>query len=368
MDLKEELTAILDQTQSEWNMPFYDCSVSLNGQEICRCMSGYADLENKVPVTQNTLHHIYSNTKVIVCAAALQLYEKGYYQLDDPLDKYFPAFANVTVKTQEGVRPATKRLTVRDVFRMTTGFSGGPELAELSKAFYQETNGLCPLRELPNYLAQVPLQFEPSEKFHYGISHEVLGALIELFTDMRIGAYLKKNIFEPLGMNDTGFEPDDDAFGRVANQYRFDGAENPPVNLGNRNILIPPSLKESCSGGMVSTVDDYMKFQNALCEDGVILKRSTVDVMRQNHLEGNAWKDFDSNFGIGYGLGVDTVVDQTKAGFPVGFGPFGWSGAAGSRGYIDPERKLCIFYMQQMFGMQSDIHGRIRNTVYKYLA
>ena len=362
-----KLTRLLDDIQAENHLPGFDCAVWHQGREIYRYMKGVADLETGAPITPTTLYNLYSNTKVITCVAALQLYEQGKFLLEDELSLYFPEFTHMKVRAAEGgITDACHPITIRDLFRMTSGIGDGDAYADMGMKFYMETGGACPLSALPKYLSEAPLLFEPGSAYMYGISHEMLAALIEKLSDETFGQYLKNHIFLPLGMHNTAFSLEQIENKALANQYRFHGSNQPLEALGPANCLIPPILKESASGGLISTVDDYMKFQQALASGEQLLSRPTIDLMRLDQLQDCQRSGYGySNIGLGYGLGVRTIIDQAAAGSPIGFGPFGWGGAAGTYGSIDPENNLCIFYAQHVFGT-NDLrsHNRIRNVIY----
>ncbi|MBQ7983456.1 MAG: beta-lactamase family protein, partial [Clostridia bacterium] len=250
--LKQTLDAFFRRRMEEDHIPGIDCSVCHHHREIYRFQEGFADRDAKIPITEHTLYNIYSNTKVITCTAALQLYEQGYFLLDDPVSRYFPAMAQLSVSTEDGgTVPAQRTMTIRDLFRMTSGIAGGGD-ASVGRQFYEETGGACPTVLLPDYIARVPLRFEPGTDYCYGISHEVLAALIEKITGMTFGAYLKQNIFTPLGMNNTAFDLSDCTSGQLAMQYEVQGDGQIPRAIGAKNCLIPPILRESASGGLIS--------------------------------------------------------------------------------------------------------------------
>lgn len=361
------LDRVLNDFKEEFGLPGYDCAVWQHGQEIYRRMAGVSDLETGTPIAKNTLYNIYSNTKVIACVAALQLYERGYFLLEDELSRYFPEFAHMKVRQPDGsIKDAEHAITIRDLFCMTAGIGDGDDYADVGMKFYMETGGECPVSALPKYLSESPLLFEPGSGYKYGICHEMLAVLIEKLTGERFGKYLQNHIFKPLGMEHTGFSLDVIADGTLANQYTFTGKSQPLTVNGPANCLIPPILKESATGGLISTVDDYMRFQQALAAGEQLLSRRTIDLMRTNQLRGAQFDGYGyTNIGLGYGLGVRTTIDAAALGAPIGFGPFGWSGAAGSYGSIDPENNLCIFYVQHFFGSDDlRLHHRIRNVVY----
>ncbi len=351
----DKLTAFLDAFADEYGIPGIDCVVYRHHEPVYRHMRGYADIENKTPISENTLYHIYSNTKVIACTAALQLYERGLFRLEDPLSEYFPEFAFVQVKDADGSLRAPKRpVLLRDLFTMTAGIGDGSDTQEIGMRFYAETGGNCPVRELPKYLAQVPLLFDPGEGYCYGICHEMLAALIEKLTGENFGEYLRAHIFQPLGMRNTAFRLEDCVSQEIAVQYSLQGEGREPKAEGTHNLLIPPILAQSASGGLISTTDDYMKFQEALCREDVLLKKETTDLMRRNHLQGAQFAGYGyTQSGLGYGLGVRTVRDDQN---PEAVGAYGWGGAAGTLGLIDPENEITAFYAQQMFGTR-DMQG-----------
>lgn len=364
---EKNLTQLLGSIREEYNLPGVDCVVYHHHQQVYRHMEGVADLETGTPITEDTLYNIYSNTKVITCVAAMQLYEKGLFLLEDPLSRFFPEFANMQVLQSDGsVKPAEKPITIRDLFRMTAGIGDGDDYSEMGMRFYMETGGVCPVSELPRYMAQMPLFFEPGTQFRYGICHEMLAALIQKLSGESFGAYLKRHIFDPLGMDNTAFSLDGCRSKALANQYDYKAETGELISRGPANCLIPPILKESASGGLISSVDDYMKFQEALCQENVLLSKRTTDLMRLDQLSGSMREGYGyTHIGMGYGLGVRTVINQAECGSPVGFGPYGWGGAAGTYGSIDPENALTIFYAQHVFGTDDlRTHNRIRNTIY----
>jgi len=364
------LTTLLEQFRNQGVLPGYDIAVWQDGKEIYRQMAGYADLATATPITGDTLYNLYSNTKVIACTAALQLYEQGLFLLEDPMHLYFPEFSHMKVRTPDGgVKDAENVITIRDLFRMTAGFGDGSDFAEIGKNFQITSDFECTATRLTEALATIPLLFEPGTQYKYGICHEVLAALVEKFSGERFSEYLERHIFRPLGMNNTAFSLDKLENKALANQYQYVGGEEKVRSLGPANFLVPPILKESASGGLISTVDDYMKFQQALCQGEQLLSRRTIDLMRLDQLSGTQRDGYsDTPLGVGYGLGVRTIIDQARCGSPIGFGPFGWGGASGSYGSIDPENKLCFFYMQHTFGLGGfGIHPRIRNIIYSHL-
>lgn len=363
------LTEFLDSERKKYNLPGYDCSVYHHGKEIYRHMAGYRDAESRQPITKDTLYYVFSNTKVITCVAALQLYERGKFLLEDRLDYFFPEMGKMKVKTATGIKEAENPITIRDLFCMTSGLGSGTISEEMGRKIYMEHGGCLYPLDMPKYLAEIPLEFEPGTQFLYGISHEMLAALIEKITGERFSEYLKNHIFKPLGMENTGFYPEQLKSRERATLYRYCGPEKEMISYGLSSCIIPPVLQECASGGIITTVDDYMLFQEALCRGESILRRSTIELMRLDQLKGEQRKGYGyTNVGKGYGLGVRTIINQAECGSPIGFGPFGWGGAAGTYGSIDPENELTIFYAQHMFDTDAERTGHlIRNIIYSFL-
>ena len=186
------LNRLLDDFMNEYSLPGYDCAVWQHGKEIYRRMAGVADLETGAPITGNTLYNLYSNTKVITCTAALQLFEQGLFLLEDPFSRYFPEFAHMKIRLNDGtLKDAERPITIRDLFCMTAGIGDGGDYADMGMKYYMETGGECPVIALPKYLAEAPLFFEPGTQYRYGICHEMLAALIEKLRRIPAPAYLR---------------------------------------------------------------------------------------------------------------------------------------------------------------------------------
>lgn len=350
------LNEYLENALQQMALPGLDCSVWHRGQEVYRFTRGFRP---------DAVFHIYSNTKVIVCTAALQMMEQGKFALDDPIAAYFPEMENLTVRTETGLEAAEAPITIRDLFRMTSGIGGSIIPPDMGRQLAEETNGYCRPIHLPPYIAQTPLEHQPGSRFCYGIGHELLAALVEKFSGQLFSAYLNEHIFAPLGITDTTFDEASLPAERIVCQYRYEESGE-KTNLGNGNVLVPSLLKECASGGLVSTTDDYCKFQEALCTGEKLLKRSTVDLMRTNQLSGRQWEGYwAKDIGLGYGLGVRTVMDPTTHGAKSGLNAFGWGGAAGTYGSIDPENQLNFFCAVQVFGIDcSPLHRHLHNLIY----
>lgn len=327
-----KLTEKLD-SYLEMGLPFYDCIVMKDGNCVYRHSGGFTDSAKTVKVTGREKYNIYSCTKLITCTAALQLWERGLYSLDDKLSDYLPEFAEMSVCVDGVTEPANAPILIRNLFTMTAGFSynlNSPGLALCRK----ETDGRCPTREAIRYLAKDPLIFHPGERYAYSLCHDVLAALVEVISGMSFGEYVKKNIFEPLGMKNSTFMLPDDRLDEIINQYAY----NEEKGVYERNKHIPFKLGseyESGGAGCISTVDEYIKFIEAMRIGDVILKKETIDMMATNQLDEKQLPTY-GNPAYGYGLGQRCPKDDTRS-------DFGWGGAAGAFYAIDRKNGITVY-------------------------
>lgn len=346
-----------------------DCCIKVYKDHKCvyeysTCVEGYDEGEK-----EKDMYYLFSATKVITCTAAMRLIEEGKMYLDDPVSKYLPEYANLSVMKNGEVVPAQNILTLRHLFAMQGGFSynlNDQSIVEVKK----ETNNKATTRQIAAALAKMPLAFEPGEGFRYSLCHDILAAVVEVVSGEKFSDYLHRIIFDPLGMKDTIFVPGDDVLARMKKQYIID-----PVTMSAklREAACPYRISEnheSGGAGLISTVDDYIKFVDTLAcgesENGYrILKPETIDVMRTDQLKEGMPR---LKVGYGYALGVRTMVDVKEGNSLSPVGEFGWDGAAGSYCLIDTENKLSIFYAQHVLGcgyVYSHVHPAIRNFVYK---
>ena len=319
---------------------------------------GWADRETQQPMKRDTVVRMFSMTKPVTSVALLMLYEEGKFQLTDPLEKYIPEFANVMVFTGRDangkailVKPKRK-ITIQDVFRHTAGFSYGDfGDAELNKAFSDAGMRQKSQEDFAKSMASYPLIYQPGEKWFYSFSHDMQAYLVEYFSGMSFAEFCRTRIFEPLDMPDTFFGQPVERPGNYATLYRKD--ENGDV------IPVPwddqPRYGSTILGGsgLSSNARDYLQFAQMLLNrgelDGVrLLNPRTVDFMATDHLpKGVQAGDFK---GRGYGLGVEVVTDPAQYGYPLSVGQFGWSGAAATHFYVDPEKDVVAILVTQLRG------------------
>lgn len=339
-------------------LPGFDIAVYQHGKCVLRYFNGYSDLEKQIKMNGKERYNIYSCSKVITCVAAMQLWERGLFSLEDKLSDYMPEFEKMTVKTEDGgTRSAKNPILIKHLFEMTAGFSYERHSPNMKKGF-EETEGRCPTREMMRYLAKEPLLFEPGDRWEYSLCHDVLAALVEVLSGQRFEDYVREHIFDPLGMNDTTFMLPNGEKDGLAAQYVF--RDGKAVNIG-KSIWDYKLGSEYASGGAggISTVDDYMKFLEALRTGDRILKKETVALMATDRLTEHQKRTFWTKDTHGYGLGVRCPQKDAEK-----ILDFGWGGAAGAYLAIDVENAISLYFGTHM--LTAPIQG-LRSMLYRFV-
>ena len=368
--------------------------VCRNGEVLYRKAFGMADLERDLKMQPETLFRAYSITKPIISAAALTFHEKGAFGLDTPLYEILPEFRDMGVcetdpRGDTALVPAREPILMKHVLNQTAGFTGAG-YADISicgqyhkkqlDALREKTGGNYSLSEYVGTVAASPLAFQPGTHFHYGNGYEVLARVLEVLSGLPLSECLKNTVFQPLGMEETSFRTDRETFyGKTAKYYDLkDG--RPVLNTARDRYFLPDARFESGSGGLLTTLDDYTRFGQALVCGAVhgvrLLKDETINLMRSNSLEKEALYDFEMRYrqhgtdftGYGYGFGVRTLMDPEKAKSNSNAGEFGWYGMTGAFSLFDPKEKLSVVYNHQTMPYDSKaIHWAIRDAVYANL-
>ncbi len=372
-----------------WRIPGNAIVVYHHGKEVFRYCSGYNSVEEKTPMTEDLLLNIYSCSKVTTVTAALQLYEKGYFLLSDPLYEYIPEYRHMMVEDGRGnIVNAKNPITIQNLFTMTAGFGYFTECESFKEA-RRITDGHMDTVQVFRCFAKEPLHFEPGTHWNYSLCHDALAALVEVISGERFSDYVKKHIFEPLDIEGYYHLPEN-MLDRVASQYRYALSDEAEMDKAQQKKLMQEGVLESVpkirvrngdrydsgGGGVITTVQDYVKLANALSMGGLgatgewILSPATVRLMQRNQLTPEQKKDFTwpQLLGYGYGLGVRTVTDKALAGFPGKNTEFGWGGAAGATILSDTDEELGYFYAHHMLNPQEAYYQpRLRNVVYSCL-
>ena len=348
MDQRGKIYDLLKRFEA-LGIPLIDCIVYHRGKCVFRHMSGFSDEAKQKPANGKELYNIYSCSKLITCTAALQLVERGDIQLDAPVYDYLPEFRKLTKRVGDRIEPVKNTMTVRHLFSMTAGLTYATGTENLKRC-YADTKGEMPTREVMKYLAQDPLAFEPGEGWLYSLCHDVLAAIVEVVSGVRFGEYVKKHIFDPVGMTRSTFLLPDERLPEIAAQYKWLDDEQKFVFVGPR--ITPYKLGsryESGGAGCVSTVEDYIAFLEALRAGEMLLRRDTVKLMSTPQIPERFTQEAIPEpprpfmvAGYSYGLGVRCP----KPG--VAKPDFGWGGAAGAYYAILPEAEATIFYAQHV--------------------
>lgn len=353
----QDLAHFMD-TVPRFGVSGIDCVLYRNHREVFRHQSGFSNLEDKLPMVPDALYNLYSASKIVTCAAALQLVERGLMLLSDPLHAYLPEYEHMSVKYGTfATSPAKKQIRIIDLFTMSAGLSYELDTPHM-RALIKDTGKDFSTRDFVKALAKEPLLFEPGEGWNYSYCHDVLGAVIEIVSGLRFGEYLKKNVFDPLGMADTGFSVPEDKKARLAPQYYYD-RETASVSRITSDCLGAAGLRhESGGGGLISTTEDYILFADALACGGVgksgarILSPAMINLMRKNQLDEKrlvGYRAMGMPPGAGYGLGVSVVTDAALAATMTPESVFAWGGIGGVQALINPGNQTSYFVAQHTF-------------------
>ena len=375
------LKSFLDYELPALGIPGSDTVIRVGGDEVFRHTTGFDSLREGTQLTPDRLYNMYSCTKVATAVAATQLIERGEITATDPIYAYFPEFENMFVKVKDesgkviDLRPAKKQITIQHLLTMTSGMDYNTNSKSIEREI-AATSGKAPTVAMCRAMANEPLEFDPGEGYYYSLSLDVMAAVVEVISGKRFGEYMAENIFLPIGMKDTGYHPDPTKNDRFAAHYLFDpntksGTEIP---FERCHCRFGPEY-DSGGGGIVSTVDDYILFVDALANGGVaknghrILSSRSIDLMRANALDPMQNKTFATlwNSGYGYGYGVRTNIDPHPYGNLTPKGAFGWDGYKLCVAHADPENRLAMFHAEHMGGLHNLVIPRLRNLIYSCL-
>lgn len=362
----EELNKFMDEMPQR-GIPESELAVTLNGKLIYYRTVGRENPERNVCF-------VCSVSKITTCVAALRLVEEGRLGLDDPVSKYLPAYAYLTVKQKDGsTKPAQKPMTVRQLFLMTGGLNYTLTYPPILRARSMPGAGTV---DVVNSFVETPLDFEPGERFQYSLCHDVLAAVVEVISGMKFRDFAKKYIFDPLGMDDTGFHLPDEMKDRVCRQYRYVNGANKANEIEPVNQYVLTPDYDSGGAGLYTTAIDQLKLLTALALGGTaengyrLLNAETVKSCEVGQLTDEQLPYFWPQRLYGYNWGlcgrVHTKPVVSASLSPVG--EFGWDGATGPYALVDRQNGLAFYYGMHMYGCTycyNQLHGAIRNNVYK---
>lgn len=329
---------------------------------------GFADREQGLPMRRDSLFRLASMTKPVTAVAAMILIEEGTIRLDDAVNRWLPELASPRVLARpesnlDETVPAARSITVRDCLTFRTGHIAGigPASTPLESATnHAQLFGLKPATphapdEWIRRLAELPLAYQPGERWTYHAGSDLLGVLIARASGMSLESFMQSRIFGPLGMKDTGFSARKDNVDRLTSCYVLDARGTPQIldAAGDAQWARPPAF-QSGGGGLVSTVDDYLAFAHMMLGKGSngtvrILARPTVAAMTSNQLSAEqrltaGWSPM-SWLGRGWGLGLGVVLERASPSMTPG--AFGWDGAFGTLWSADPAEEMTVLVMTQ---------------------
>ena len=329
----------IDELRASVGLPYLDVVCCKNHETLFRHISGEG-------ATGKELLYMYSCGKVVTVVAALRLVEEGRLGLDDKVCTYLPEVKNAFILNENGEKEYVgEQMTVRHLFTMTAGFTYDvhtPPILDLA----QKSKGTATLREFIPKFVETPLSFVPGARFQYSLCHDVLAAVVEIVAGKKFSQYVKEVIFDPLGMRNSRFDNGEIS---VADVYTAvdDGSI---IRTNEGKILLPTKAYESGGGGMVSTVDDYIRFADALACGGTakcgyqVLKQRTLDLLTSRQVNSMSVNNgFTCVQGEDYGYGLGVRVRQKSTSWGLAEGEFGWDGAAGSYVMVDPHKSVAVF-------------------------
>lgn len=334
--------------------------IACKGNAIHFGCYGQLDVGMGMPIRSDSIFRIYSLTKPIISVAALMLYEDGLFSFDEPVSKWIPEFKNFRVWQESySVNGATsaleKDITFWHLFTHTSGLGYGfGEPTDPIDKIYQDAQLIrppltfqYPLTEFVRRLSTLPLAAQPGSTWHYSLSHDVLGYLIEVISGKTCETFLRERLFTPLGMHDTSFFVPPEKVARFGPLYSYseqdgltivdDVATSPFV----RSEVVP-----SGGGGLVSSMPDYFRFMSMLANGGIldgvrVLKEHTITVMTTNQLSGSTFPvRFDDPWpGMGYGLGIGVQTLESHQ--------IGWIGISGTTAWWYPKEEMIVIALPQ---------------------
>lgn len=368
-----------------------------DGKEIAYFQSGYADRDNNIKYERNTICRMYSMTKPVTAVAAMILVEEGKLDISEELGVYLPSFWNLTVcESKENVRKSYRNILIQDLLNMTSGYTYGawsdeaPLGEKMTSELIQQLNedvigkNQITTQQVAERLSKIPVSFEPGTNYNYGLSADIMGAVIEKVSGMRLSDFYRTKIFEPLKMMDTGFFVPQKKQSRLAKVYKSIETQNGKklelftnCNLGIQDKMDHLPSFESGGAGLCSTVDDYMKFAQMLVNKGElngkrILQTKTVEFLQNAVLRSDLQQFFNLKMehlsGYTYCNLMRVAFEPEKCKFLAEKGEFGWDGWLGPYLLVDIKNQLAIVMtMQRTDSGTTDVTRKMKNIVYSSL-
>jgi len=384
----------LDAAMSDWvkNKWINGSAVLIarKGKIIFYKARGYNDENTKAPLDKHGIFRIASQTKAITTVAVMMLWEEGKFSLDDSVAKFIPAFANQKVlatfnqnDTTYTTIPVKRPITIRDLLTHTSGL-GYPGIGTPTEIAIYTKNNITggvgvndqKLSDAMNRLGGLPLFFQPGEQWKYGLSADVLGYLVQVWSGMTLEDFFAKRIFQPLGMKDTYFNMPKEKASRLVNFFLQDSTgeikEQDKVFGGALDLNYPLNKTDyfSGGGGLVSTLYDYAVFLQMLLNGGEyngvrLLAHNTVRMMTMNQIG-----DLFVNIGVKtenkFGFGFSIISESGSRLTPSQAGTYSWGGVFSTSYWVDPKENMIVLIYRQIWGPHvADTDKAFRPLVYQ---
>ncbi len=384
--LCKDITKLIKSAVDNGDVAGANVLVLKNGEEKAYAQYGYADIENQKLIERDTIFRLYSQTKPVTAAAAVLMASRGEIDIAADIADYLPEFSQQYVNTDGEIKAAKRRITVRDLLNMTSGIpypddssEGGRQSGAVFWEICQKLHTDSPVttREFSEKMAKNFLVFEPGERFMYGASADIMGALIERVSGVSLRDYLLENFFKPLSMNDTDFYVPQEKQSRLAKVYDYSEnglKENITEHLGLKYYRDEIPVFQSGGAGLCSTVDDYGKFASMLINGGLYNGRRIMSEKAVKYLTGctldedklwqyHQWWDWLS--GYSYGNFMRVCCDESKTSLLSEKGEYGWDGWLGTFFSNEPKSgiSLIVGVQQTGVGRSGTLVRKIKNLI-----
>ena len=354
----QKVTERLQQHIDDGDIPGVAAAVLRDGKLVYFEALGKLDLEKNLPMREDAIFRIYSMTREITSIAVLQQYEQGKFNLDDPIQKFLPEFANQQVLLDpestdiSATRPRVGDITVAQLLTHTSGLGGRSSKLYVENGVRERT---ITLAQMVSNAARVPLFQDPGSEFRYGIHATILGKLIEVWSGQDFESYLNENVFAPLEMNSTMFWAEGEDANRLAQLYRPTDGKLVPHQIETVPFTEKPTLIEG-GVGLLSSTMDFANFSQMILNRGTfkgkqLLKPETADLIFENGVPAAAMPIGTRGYWAGSGWtlgGFNLVMDPSAYSFPVSEGTIWWDGSTATRFFIDPSQQMITVIMGQV--------------------
>ena len=378
----EKIDAMARQYVADGSYSGIVTMLARHGKIIHLNAHGTYGIDNQTPMAADTLFRIYSMTKPITSIAAMMLYEEGKFHMTDPVSKHLPEFAEQKILIDGKLVEPESPMIMRQLFTHTAGLTYGSTLDNPVDHQYKDAQILDSddLNQFTEKLATLPLRFEPGTRYHYSVSLDVLGAIIERLSGVPLDEFFETRIFQPLGMTDTSFQVSADKRHRLASDQYWD--------YDNDKIAVVAEDKQrdfdkvtmfSGGGGLVSTIGDYMKFCQMVLNGGSfngdsLLGPKTVEFFGSDHLtpevraEGvGQYPSADLYPGQSMALGLGVIINPALTPSMSSKGELSWGGIAGTKFWIDPQEQFIGIAMVQLYGSPWPLRFDFKVAAYQAL-